>query len=296
MLRRKDGAFRSRTATRTVRSISARRSLAADRCDRRCNATELRGSFISARHIPQSASLTANGQAGYAPVYKSRRVPAVNDYPQMLNLPRRPPSLVAPVQRRLYSVTSNKYTSVDGTLNCLTVYWRRSPSLDGNNHLLYPANVLLWSHFVSLIGFHARDPIAFLHTIAAMNAVCAAGSVALVNLIVWRFTRAWKLSLFTAVGYGLSWALLVHATNSAQPVVGLFISLLATLLVTEGLAREHHALLFVGGVLLALALANYESMFLLAPLFIWPARSGRLYPRLAKVACRHMPVEMLCAL
>jgi hypothetical protein len=112
-----------------------------------------------------------------------------------------------------------------------------------------------------------------------MNAVCAGGAVAVVSALVWRFTEDWKSSVLAALVYALSWALLLHATNSAEPVVGLFASLVAGLVTAEGLLRQRFALLFVGGICLALALANYESMFLPAPLLylcclIWPGTVG----------------------
>jgi hypothetical protein len=145
--------------------------------------------------------------------------------------------------------------------------------------MLYPANVWLWSRVAAFLNLSAADPIGFLHNVAAMNAVCAGGSVALVYLLVWRFTQAWKVASVCAVIFALSRALLMHATNSAEPVVGLFVSLVAVWLTTEGLVSQRPAALFLGGACLALALANYESMFLAAPALyllclLWPTSRG----------------------
>lgn len=187
---------------------------------------------------------------------------------------------------------SQQFTAVDGALRCLAIYWHRPPYLGSNNHLLFPVDVWLWSRAVGLIGVQAAGPLAFVGNIQAMNALCAGGCVALVNLIAWRFTRSLQLSLTAAVAYGLTWAMLKHATNSAEPVVGLFISLIAATLVIEGLIRERSGLLFAGGLGLALALANYGSMIFVAPIlyllcFIWqrpelshgdPARTEPAFP------------------
>lgn len=174
---------------------------------------------------------------------------------------------------------SRQYTAVDGALRCLAIYWRRPPYLGPNNHLLYPADVWLWAHAVGFFGVHPAEPIAFVRTVQTMNALCAGGCIALLNLIAWRFTGALKLSLAAAVGYALTWTVLKHAANSAEPVIGLFISLIAAGLVIEGLFRARPGLLFAGGAGLALALANYQSMFLIAPVLyllclIWPLRGA----------------------
>jgi hypothetical protein len=173
-------------------------------------------------------------------------------------------------------LASRQYTAVDGALRCLVVYWHRPPYLGTNNHLLFPADVWLWTHAAAILGVRASGPIAFLHIAQAMNAVCAGASIALVNALAGRLTGKWKPAMLAAVTFGLSWAMLSHATNSAEPVVGLCISLIAAVLIVEGLSRDRLPLLFIGGVCLALALSNYESMFLLAPLLyllclLWPA-------------------------
>jgi hypothetical protein len=176
---------------------------------------------------------------------------------------------------------SNQYTAVDGALRCLQVYWGRSPYVGPNNHMLYPFNVWCWSRLAGLLGFHARSPLGFLHMTQAMNAIAAGGAVAIVDLIVERFTLNRIAAIAAASGYAFSWAMLLHGTNSAEPIVGLFVSLVATLIVVEGLARCRPVLLFVGGACLAIALANYESMVLIAPLIFvlclfWP--SGNVPP------------------
>ncbi len=176
-------------------------------------------------------------------------------------------------------LASNQFTAVDGAMRCLSVYWHRPPYLGPNNHLLYPLNVWMWWRLAQAIGVRADGPATFLHLVAAMNAICAGGAVAVVHMLVWRFTQGWKTSLLAALVYGLSWVLLAHATTSAEPMVGLLVSLFAVLATAAGLRRDRLTPLFIGGVCLALALANYESMFLVAPLLyslclIWPGKEG----------------------
>jgi hypothetical protein len=170
---------------------------------------------------------------------------------------------------------TNQYTDVDGALRCLQVYWHRGPYLGANNHLLYPFNVYLWSRAAEVFAAPVSNPIAFLRRIQKMNAIAAAGAVTLVFLIVYRLTSNRTAGLICALAYALSHALLAHATNSAEPIVGLFASLLGTWIIIEGLLRDRLALLILGGVLLSLALANYQSMFLVAPflylaILLWP--------------------------
>jgi hypothetical protein len=190
---------------------------------------------------------------------------------------------IAPLALGLWIVLSgfyillrtNQYTDVDGALRCLQVYWHRRPYLGANNHLLYPFNVYLWSRAAEMFAAPASDPIAFVRRTQAMNAIAAAGAVTLAFIIVYRLTVNRTAGLICATAYALSHALLAHATNSAEPIVGLFASLLGAWTIVEGLLRDRSALLILGGILLSFALANYQSMFLIAfflyaAIFLWP--------------------------
>jgi hypothetical protein len=175
-------------------------------------------------------------------------------------------------------LVSNQYTAVDRAMRCLAVYWHRGPYLGSNNHLLYPVSIWLWSWLAGEAGVSAHSAAAFLHLAQALNAICAGGSVAAVYVLVRRFTADWKSPLLAALVYALSWTLLVHATSASEPMLGLFASLIALLLTIAGLDGGRLAPLFASGISLAFGLANYESMFLIAPLayFLclgWPLRS-----------------------
>ncbi len=163
------------------------------------------------------------------------------------------------------SLRSNQYTAVDGALRCLAVYWRRPPYIGSNNHLLYPADVYAWTAFLKSIGATWNSPVAFIRSVQAMNAIFGAGAAALVYLLVRRVSSSAGCAIVSAGIYGISHAVLMHAANSAEPVVGLFFSLLATMLAIEGIAGTGFIYLLSAGFTLALALANYESMVLVGP-------------------------------
>ena len=73
------------------------------------------------------------------------------------------------------SFRSKQYTAVDGALRCLEVYHRQSIFFLGNNHLLYPANIFLWSRALDLIGLKASNVFEYLSASQAMNCTAAAG-------------------------------------------------------------------------------------------------------------------------
>jgi hypothetical protein len=163
------------------------------------------------------------------------------------------------------TLRSNQFTAVDGALRSMQVYWRRPPYIGSNNHLLYPANVYAWSEFLKAFGARWNGPVEFVRLIQAMNAFFGAGAAALVYLLIRRLAGVNAPALAGALIFGISHAVLMHATNSAEPVVGLFVSLAAAAIAIEGIERDKIGWLMLSGFLLALALANYESMFLIAP-------------------------------
>jgi hypothetical protein len=79
--------------------------------------------------------------------------------------------------------------------------------------------------------------------------------------------------------FGCSTALLLHASNSAEPVAGLFFAVLGISLLATGLRREKGALLVAAGLSFAVGLASYQAMATIAGagafLVIWWAASVR---------------------
>jgi hypothetical protein len=175
--------------------------------------------------------------------------------------------------------TSN-YLAVDGALRPLQVYQLGRPLLSGNNHLLYPINVYVWSILIRSLGIHVINPFAFLASIQAMNAIAAAAFVTILYALCYKLTNRIAVSLLVAISYGLSRAVLAHATNSAEPTVGLFWSGLSFALAAYGVSRHKNWASTVGGFLLALTMATYQSMvFIGVPivflLWQWPHHQSK---------------------
>jgi hypothetical protein len=164
---------------------------------------------------------------------------------------------------------TSDYLAVDGALRALDVYYRGKPFLHENNHLLYPVNVYLWSALLRSLGLHPAGPLAFLPLAQAMNAVAAAASLTIFYGLVYTLTTRAEIASLMTVGLGLSRAFLAHATNSAEPMVGLLWSEGSVALSLYGLSRKKSWAFMAAGTLLALAMLTYQSMVLLGVLAIF---------------------------
>ena len=160
---------------------------------------------------------------------------------------------------------SQQYTAVDGALRSLDVFRLPTLAFAGNNHLLYPANVLAWHRLLALIGIMGHDALGFLRLTQLMNAAAAAGCVGLVYWIVRVATGAGGAALAAAAGLAFSRAFLLHATNAAEPMAGLFWSLVAATGAVVAVRRKLIWPAVVAGFALALGVASYESMLMVAP-------------------------------
>ena len=161
------------------------------------------------------------------------------------------------------AIRSADYMAVDGALRAVEVYQKHKPFLHPNNHLLYPFNLYVWSKLLSVFGIRAASPVGFLVIAQAMNAFAAAGCLTILYGIAYKLTQRSLIASLVACGYGLSHAFLLHATNTAEPLVGVLWSLLAIALLLYGLAQRRAWALVGAGLLLALALATYQVMILL---------------------------------
>ncbi|MGA2384886.1 MAG: hypothetical protein ABSG61_15815 [Gemmatimonadales bacterium] len=162
-------------------------------------------------------------------------------------------------------LASQQYTAVDGAVRCLDVFHLHALLVSGNNHLLAQADVFLWHRLLGLFGIAAADPLAYLRLTQLMNAAAAAGSAALVYWIVRTTTSSDLAAVVAATGLAFSRAFLLYATNAAEPMVGLFWSLVAA---TGALVAARRKLTWpaaVAGIALALGVASYESMLMIAP-------------------------------
>ena len=173
---------------------------------------------------------------------------------------------------------TQQYLAVDGAIRCLWIYWQKRPTAGGNNHLLYFMNVFVWTKALSLMGVNATGPFDFVRLTHLMNALAAAGSVSLLWTLSYHATGNIRAAWAASCAYALSNAFLLHATSTAEPMVGLWWSLASVLIVASGVAASSRLRLFVGGTLLLLAMATYESMVLIGPaelifIYCWDGRA-----------------------
>lgn len=151
--------------------------------------------------------------------------------------------------------------------------------MGGNNHLLYYVNVFVWTKTLSLVDVTATNAFDFMRLIHWMNALAAAGSISMFWFLCYRATESMGFAWATACAYAFSNAFLRHATSTAEPVMGLFWSFASIFTLVSGLAASSRLRLFVGGALLLLAMATYESMVLIGPaelvlIYNWDERGG----------------------
>lgn len=187
----------------------------------------------------------------------------------------------------LLGLRSHAYTAVDGPMRCLEVFRRQTLFFHGNNHLLYPAWILIWTRAARYLGFAISDPFNFMRVSQAMMAVLAAASLGLTYLILVKFVKYTYIRIMALLIFASGSAFLMHATNAAEVMPGFFFSLFAIQLLLELLERSAAVPLVLVGLLFALAMASYESMILAAPIgaalcFAW--RNPHPGARAARVA------------
>ena len=84
--------------------------------------------------------------------------------------------------------------------------------------------------------------------------------LAVLFALVRSLTDSLKLGIVAALSWSLSNAVLLHATNAAEPMSGLFFSVCAFAIVIVSVRRGRSSLMIPAGLLLALAMASYQSM------------------------------------
>jgi hypothetical protein len=175
---------------------------------------------------------------------------------------------------------TQQYTFVDGALRCLAVFHDPTHLSITNNHLLYPFWISVWTRGAALAGFTASDWLSYVRLSQAMNAFCAAVATGVLFSVLATVAGP-RYALLGSLQFGLATAVILHATNSAEPVTGLLFSLSALGVLIPALRSDSKIGLFVVGVLLTLALASYQAMALVAPLVAvacvcWPGTNWRL--------------------
>src|SRR6266849_3059318 len=167
------------------------------------------------------------------------------------------------------ALRSNELFAVDGSYRCFEVYQRQTVFFHGNNHMLYPVNVLLWSRALSHLGLKASNPLHFFSTVEIFNCLAGAGVLAILFLLLGAVVRSPGLASVLTAGYGLSHSFLSHATNANEPMVGMFFSFLSVGLAAWTFRTKSNAPVVLGGLASALALASFQSSVLFAPVALW---------------------------
>ncbi len=155
--------------------------------------------------------------------------------------------------------------AVDGPPRSCEVYHRQEIFFHGNNHLLYPVNVRMWDRLMRLLLDECEDPLQFARRTQLMNGFAAAASVAVMFLLVRGGTGSRGIAIWAACAYGFSRAVLLHATNAAEPPVGLLMSFSAVAAAAMARKAGRVWLAALAGVLLAAAMATYQTMILVGP-------------------------------
>ncbi len=151
--------------------------------------------------------------------------------------------------------------------------------------MLYPFWVWLWARGWTVIGMPATDWLAYIRQSQALNAIAAATAIGLLFSVL-ESVAGTGIALLGALQFGLSTAVMLHATNSAEPVMGLLFSMAALRVLFSALRSGSQAGLLLVGLFLALALASYQAMALIAPAVgfacvCWPGAAGDTRTRLA---------------
>jgi hypothetical protein len=155
--------------------------------------------------------------------------------------------------------------AVDGAFRCLEVYQRGGIFFHDNNHMFYPVNVLAWTRLLGVLGLTADTRQGFYAHVELMNCLAAAASLAIVFYLTKVATRSTGVALCVAVGLALCRAFLLHATNSAEPMVAVFWSFVAVGVAAQSFRTESKWPILASGFLFALAMATYRSTLFLAP-------------------------------
>ena len=122
---------------------------------------------------------------------------------------------------------SHNLTAVDGPIRAFDIYREPHLKFHSSSHMLSPVYVLAWTQAIAKLGVSLADPKDFIRAVQAMNATLAAGCCAILFALVRSLTGSRKLGIAAALSWSLSNAVLLHATNAAEPMPGLFFPLRA---------------------------------------------------------------------
>ena len=155
---------------------------------------------------------------------------------------------------------SHNLTAVDGPIRAFDIYREPHLKFHSSSHMLYPVYVLVWTQAIAKLGVNLADPRDFIRAVQAMNALLAAGCSAILFALVRTLTGSRKLGIAATLSWALANAVLLHATNAAEPMPGLFVSVCALAVAITSVRRNTFYLMIPAGFLLAFAMASYQSM------------------------------------
>ena len=169
------------------------------------------------------------------------------------------------------ALRSPDLTAVDGPLRSVEVYHRQELFFHENNHLLYPAIVWGWNRLLEPMLGPSQDGLAFARRTQLMNGLALAVVVGLLFLLVHGATGSMGAAVGAASAYGFSRTVLLHATNAAEPPVGVMLSVLAVTAAAGSRDEDGRRawLAAVAGVSLGAAMAVYQAMVLIGPAVLW---------------------------
>ena len=192
---------------------------------------------------------------------------------------------------------SHDLTAVDGAVRAFDTFREPRLQFHSSSHMLYPVWVLAWTRAASRLGISLVDPKQFIRVVQVMNAALAAGCCAVLFALVRSLTDSLKMGIVAALSWSLSHAVLLHATNAAEPMSGLFFSVCAFAIVIVSVRRSLSSLMIPAGFLLALAMASYQSMVFMGVscglvALLWPVsdrrEEGRLFLTSHRTACAQL--------
>ena len=187
------------------------------------------------------------------------------------------------------ALRTNDYTSVDGALRCLGVYFK-GHQLHGNNHMLYPFWVEMWAKVASFVGIRAEDAFQFIRVSQAMNALACAAAAGCVCYLIASLASI-KAAVLGSLLFGLSSTVTLQATTSDEAPCGLFFATLALAILACSLRNNRGAIFFLAGFCMTAALASYEAAGAVVGMAVllccfWPSDS----PRKAVTAFRRLVI------
>lgn len=165
---------------------------------------------------------------------------------------------------------SESLEAVDGAGRAFGVLDRDTPTIHGNNHMLFEVNL---DAFHKMVGVFAEDPktrMDFYKRSSLLNSLTGAAAIVLAFLIGLELMGNLRAALFGSLLTGLSISFSLHATNPNEPMPGIFLSCLALYLCL----RSNWLLIVLAGGFFAYSMACYQSMAAFGPAaaiaLFWP--------------------------